>query len=539
MGGSEEKQESPQDEVPRISSGTLYLDQILAGGWLRGGTYIVGGPPGTGKTTLGNQFCFSVAERGDCALYITLLAETHSRMMLHLRSLTFFRPEHVGTRVFYLSGTTVLKDKGLPGLLELLTRTVREKRIKALVLDGFNLLHEQSRSTLELREFLQGLSVLCGLTDCTALLLSTEVNKATDVEYAMVDGILALSAELLGLKAIRGLEVIKFRGSNSLPGRHTFLINERGVSVYPRWEAVYRKTPMVVPDSSVRLGFGIPGVDAMCHGGIVAYSTTLMLGSPGCGKTLLGLHFLAEGAARGERGLYFGFAETAGTLLRKTRSVGLDLDTYVERGLVRMEVRAPVETLPDAMVQELMDHVAEREYRRVFIDGLEPFAKEAIDPERTTRFVSALLNALRDRHITTIVTEQTNTLFGPDLHSPIKGAEAIFDNLVFLRFVELNGRLRRLLSLLKMRDSDNDPFLREFVISGQGLRVREAYASLEGMLTGLPHYRNHSTRDTAGPPEPPGPSRAPPAGGARPSRSKSKPITKTSGRRPRKTGGRK
>jgi circadian clock protein KaiC len=539
MARSEEKQEAPQEEVPRISSGTPYLDQILAGGWLRGGTYIVAGPPGSGKTTLANQFCFSVAERGDCALYVTLLAETHARMMLHLRSMSFFRPELVGARVFYLSGAPVLKDKGLHGFLELLTRTVREKHIKVLVIDGATLILEQAASPLGLREFLQGLSVLCGLTDCTALLLSTEVNKAMGVEYAMVDGILALTAELLGLKAIRGLEVLKFRGSNNVPGRHTFLINEHGVSIYPRFEAVHRKTPTVIPDPDIRLRFGIPSLDAMCQGGIVAYSSTLLLGSAGSGKTLLGLHFLAEGASHGEPGLYFGFAESGDTLRRKTKQVGLDMDPYLDRGLVRLVARAPVETLPDAMAQELMDLVNQHKLQRIFIDGLEPFAREAIDPERTTRFLSALLNALREQHITTLVAEQTNTLFGPDLHSPIKGAEAIFDNLLFLRFVELDGRLRRLLSILKMRDSDNDPFLREFIISHHGLQVREAYASLEGMMTGLPTLRRQlSSHERAGPPEPPQPSRAPPAGPSKPSRTKTSRPTRKTARRPRKPGGR-
>lgn len=487
--GSEGRDEPRQDEVPRVSSGLPYLDQILAGGWLRGGVYLVAGPPGTGKTTLGSQFCFSIAERGQSALYVTLLAETHARLMLHLRSLSFFRAEVVGTRLFYLSGTKLLKEQGLTGLLEELMRTVRERRIKALVIDGSSLLRERAGSPLALREFLQGLSVLCGLTECTALLLNTELDRHMDIEHAMVDGILSLSAELLGLKAIRSIEVIKFRGSNNIPGRHTFLIDQDGVKIYPRWEAVYRKTPKVIPDMTRRLRFGIPSLDEMCRGGVVAYSSTLMLGNPGSGKTLLGLHFLAEGAARGERGLYFGFAESGETLLHKTRGVGLDLGPWLEKGLVRLEARAPVETLPDAMVQELMDMVREHRFTRVFIDGLEPFAKEAIDPERTTRFISALINALRDQHVTMMITEQTNTLFGPDLHSPIRGAEAIVDNLIFARFVELDGQLRRMLSVLKMRDSENDPFLREFHITSRGLDVGEPFYSMEGMLTGQPRHK--------------------------------------------------
>jgi circadian clock protein KaiC len=501
MDGSEET----RPRAPRISSGTPHLDAILAGGWLKGGVYILAGPPGSGKTTLGNQFCFSMAERGENTLYVTLLSETHSRMMLHLSSLGFFRPEWVGSRVYYLSGTATLKEHGAKGLMEMISRAVRERHIKALVLDGLTIVREKAESPTALREFLHALSVLCGLTDCTALLLSTEVNKATDVEYAMADGILALSAELIGLKATRGLEVIKFRGSNNIPGKHTFLISEQGMHVYPRWEALHRKVSERVPDPDVRLHFGIPSLDAMCGGGLVSLSTTIVLGSPGGGKTLLGLHFLAEGTKRSEKGLYFGFAETGAELIRKTRGVGLDLGPLVKRGMLRLESRAPVETLPDAMAQELVRLVEEHGYQRVFIDGLEPFAKEAIDPERTTRFLSALLNALRDRGVTTLITAQTNTLFGPELHSPIKGSEAICDNILFVRFVEMHGQLKRMLLVMKMRDSVNDPFLREFVITSHGLEVGESFASIEGMLTGQPRHWERPTPQEGSPTEQPPP----------------------------------
>jgi circadian clock protein KaiC len=495
-------------QAPRISSGTPHLDAILAGGWLQGGVYILAGPPGAGKTTLGNQFCFSMAERGENTLYITLLAETHSRMMLHLGSMAFFRPEWVGSRVYYLSGTTPLNEEGPKGLMEMISRTVRERRIKALVLDGLSLVRERAESPNAMREFLHSLSVLCGLMDCTALLLSTEVNKATDVEYAMADGIIALSAELIGLKATRGLEVIKFRGSNNLPGRHTFLISEQGFLVYPRWEALHRKVSERVPDPDVRLHFGIPSLDAMCGGGLVFLSTTIVLGSPGSGKTLLGLHFLAEGTRRGEKGLYFGFAETGNELIRKCQSVGLDLAPLAQEGLLRLESRAPVETLPDAMAQELLQLVEQHGYQRVFLDGLEPFAKEAIDPERTTRFLTSLLNALRDRGVTTLITAQTNTLFGPELHSPIKGSEAICDNILFVRFAEMHGQLKRMLLVMKMRDSVNDPFLREFVITSHGVEVGDSFASIEGMLTGQPrHWDRPTPSEGPGAEAPPQPKR--------------------------------
>ncbi len=312
----------------------------------------------------------------------------------------------------------------------------------------------------------------------------------------MVDGIVTLSAELLGLKATRGLELLKFRGSNNIPGKHTFRIDQNGVSIYPRWEAVYRTSSERVADPARRSRFGIEGLDAMCMGGLLTYSSTLVLGSPGSGKTLIGLCFLLEGARQGEKGLYFGFAESGLQLLSKTENVGIPLREVCRKGLVQLEARAPVETLPDAMVQELMELMEKHRYQRIFIDGLEPFAKEAIDPERVTRFVSALMNALRDHGATVLLTQQTNQLFGPELHAPIQGVEAICDNMLFLRFFEQRGRLRRLISVLKMRDSDNDPFLRELLITNEGVAVGGTFLETDAIITG----QTRSLERTAGGP---------------------------------------
>jgi circadian clock protein KaiC len=457
----------------RLSSSTPYLDQILDGGWLRGGLYILTGPPGSGKTTLANQMCFNLAKQGEAAVYVTMLTETHARMVLHLRSLEFFQPGLVGTRVHYVSGAHALKTGGAHGLLEMLSQVMREKDARLLVIDGFAVVREHIRAHTELREFLQALSVRAELSRCTSFLLGSDEGVGTEVELIMADGILALSVERVGLKAIRGLEVIKLRGTNSLPGRHTFTIDERGVSVYPRCEVLHPENSEKVADPDRRSRWGLPGLDAMCHGGLVTLSSTLLVGSPGCGKTLLGLHLLAEGARCGEPGLYFGFAERSEQLLRKGEAVGLTLRPRVESGSLRLETRAPVETLPDAMAQEVLELVDAHHYRRVFFDGLEPFARESMDPERCMRFIAAFLNALRDREVTVLLTQQPHELFGTELRFPIRGVETLCDNLLFLRYLERDGRLHRVISVLKMRDSDSDTVLRELVISSRGVEVRE------------------------------------------------------------------
>ncbi|NOK32697.1 AAA family ATPase [Corallococcus exercitus] len=488
-----------EEAAARLKSGVPHLDEILCGGWLRGGLYLIAGPPGSGKTTLANEMCFRLAEGGDASLYVTLLAETHERMLLHLRSFRFFRRDAVGTRVHYISGLSALREGGGKGFVDTLIRTTRERGARALILDGLSVLKERLRPDEDLRELLQTLGVRLAALDCTTLLLSTETHKGVSVEAAVVDGIVALSADLIGLKATRGIELTKFRGSNNIPGRHTFTIDEQGVSVYPRFEAMMRETPRKVADPRHRSRWGIEGLDAMCAGGLVTLSSTLVMGSPGSGKTTIGLSFLAEGARHGEPGLYFGFAESGAQLTVKCRNMGLELEPLQRQGMLRLEARAPVETLPDAMAQELIHLIQQQGVKRLVLDGLEPFAKEAIDPERTTRFLAALINTLRERDVTMLITQQTNDMFGPELHSPIRGIEAICDNLVFLRFFELNGKLHRLITVLKMRDSPNDPFLRELHITDEGPRVGESYAALEAILTGQPQARAQASMNPASP----------------------------------------
>lgn len=474
-----------RDELPRVSSGAQGLDVLVGGGLLRGGTYIVAGPPGAGKTILGNQFCYSAVARGESALYVTALSETHGRMLLHLQPMRFYDPTAVGKSVFYLSGYDTLKKEGLGGLARLLFRLVREHKARALVLDGLTAVEELAESKLAFREFLYQLGAHNTVAGCTTMLLTTQSNKGSDPEFAMVDGIIALSADLIGLKATRGIEVMKFRGSRQLGGKHTFDISNEGVEVFPRTEALYVEQPRLDPDPTRRLAFGVRELDEMTEGGLVSRSSTLIFGSPGAGKTLLGLSFLAQGATLGQPGLYYGFSETGRRLVERAEGVSIPMRKHTDSGLVRLESRIATETLPDRCVDELFTLVEQTGAKRLMIDGLEPFAKEAIDPERTTRFVVALTNELRSRDVTTMFTQQTNQLFGPEIYAPTTGVEAIVDNIIFLRFFELRSQLYRLCSILKMRDGAYDPALRQFHIDDDGIHIAETFESAEAILTGL------------------------------------------------------
>ncbi|MFY0527745.1 RAD55 family ATPase [Archangium gephyra] len=477
--------EQSKESARRVPTGSTGLDALLKGGWLHGGTYMVSGAPGTGKTILGNQLCFSHVAGGGRAVFVTMLSESHGTMMMHLRRMKFFRRDVIGQALHYVSGYAPLKAEGLDGLARLLYRSVREHQATVMVVDGLMAAQESAGSVLAFREFLHSLAVHNALAGCTTLVVTNRQENVADPQYAMVDGVLVLEMQQRGLRVVRTVEVTKLRGEAQLLGRHSFDINENGLAIYPRLESLYPHPPQEELEPERRLGFGVARMDEMMQGGVLPHSSTLLMGSPGIGKTLLGLHFLESGARQGEPGLYYGFMETLPRLLAKASHVGLELRPWVDTGRLVVETRAAVESLPDALAQELLGLAERHRARRLVLDGLEHFLQEPLDPTRTPGFLTAFVNTLRSRGVTLLMTQQTPVLFGPQLETKLEGVEGIVDNILFLRYVELRSQLYRMLSILKMRESDYQPALREFSISTRGIDVAETFESAEAILTGL------------------------------------------------------
>src|SRR5947208_7286449 len=121
--GHKGPQQPERPALERVESGVPRLDYILKGGFLKGGTYTLLGPPGSGKTLLGNQFCFHHARAGGRCVYMSLLVESHSKMLRHLASMRFFRPEYIPDRIYYVSGYPALRKAGPDGLLALIRDT--------------------------------------------------------------------------------------------------------------------------------------------------------------------------------------------------------------------------------------------------------------------------------------------------------------------------------------------------------------------------------------------------------------------------------
>jgi circadian clock protein KaiC len=142
-----------QEPLERVPTGIPGLDTVLRGGFLKAGIYILRGEPGTGKTILGNQFCFNHAAAGHHAIYVTLLAETHDRMMQHMQTMSFFEPARIPDGLYYVNGFRVLEEDGIKGFIDLLRREIRTHNATLLMLDGLIATEESSGSDREFRRF--------------------------------------------------------------------------------------------------------------------------------------------------------------------------------------------------------------------------------------------------------------------------------------------------------------------------------------------------------------------------------------------------
>jgi circadian clock protein KaiC len=463
----------------RVPSGVPGLDAILHGGFFRGGVYMLLAGPGSGKTILGSQIAFRHVAAGGRALFVTLLTESHSRLLGFLKNLEFFDPSCVGASLSYVTGYQVLEKDKLKGLLGFLRKIVRDHKATLLVIDGFIMAGASGTSELEGKKFVHELQVFAELAGCTTLLLTGASRKGD--EYAlrtMVDGLVELRHDPFGMEQARTIEVSKFRGGGILTGRHLFEITDAGLTIHPRTESRFGKTlPHVdralVPPAT----FDVDGLDEMLGGGLRSGSLTMLLGTPGSGKTLLGLSFLTAGAQAKERGLYFGFFETPADLCRKSDAIGLALTRNTKRGAIELEWHSPLDAIADALADRLVDSIRRRGIRRLFIDGLGGFRESLVYAERSSRFFRALCDELRSLGVVTVLSDEVLT--AGKLDAPEPGLTAMLDNLLILRHVEDGVHLRQFVSVIKTRDAIGDSSPREYSIGPHGFVVVPASASAD------------------------------------------------------------
>lgn len=381
-----------------------------------------------------------------------------------------------------------MQSGGLDALVTLLRGVIQKQKATLLVVDGLISAQESAPTEREFKQFIHELQTLTDLTECTVLLL-TNVERTSGFfpEHTMVDGVLHLTDELSELRPLRHIRVLKLRGSAPVRGLHSVRITDAGFEVRPRVESLFPQGP--VPEASAALGpklsFGVPELDDMLRGGLRAGSITMLLGSSGSGKTLMGMQFLSEGLKRGERGVFFGFFEHPDAVLAKCQRVGIGgLAEGVKRGNVEIVWHRPVEGVIDELGESLINTVRKTGARRIFIDGMDGFERAADFPERMAGVYSALAQELERVGVTTVYTMETRELFGRDIHVPINGMSAATQNIILLRHIEHRATMLRVMVILKIRDDDYDGRMRELQITDEGLILLDTFAAESRVASG-------------------------------------------------------
>ncbi|HEX7083792.1 MAG TPA: ATPase domain-containing protein [Gaiellaceae bacterium] len=470
--------------MKRLETGIRELDLVLGGGIPVGSLVVFAGGPGTGKTILAQQICFGAATTERKAVYYTTLAEPHAKLIRYLEAFDFFDQAGVGERVEFVNLADLLLEeegKDADPLGPMITEIVRvcfERKPSLIVIDSGKVLRDFVDEGA-LRRVIYDLAGKVAHSDSVVLFLGEyapeEIERSP--EFSLADGILYLAYEAHEPVDRRWLRVTKLRGANHLGGKHSVTIDHTGVNVSARLESL---APGAFRLANGRIGSGIPGLDEMIGGGIPAGDSTALLGPSGSGKTIAALQFVAQGFAEGERCLYVSFQEDGDQLAKKADSFGIDLASARDSGQLSVYHVPPGNLDLDVLGANVRTAIADGQVRRIAIDSLAELVFAAREAERFPAYARTLVGFMRAAGATSLITSEIAAL-GP-LTATLGGLSFLFHNVVLFRFLEMESEIRHAVNVLKMRDSNHEKGVRQYVIDGNGVSVGDTLQGLTGLL---------------------------------------------------------
>jgi len=462
---------APGDDLfPRIKTGNPQADEILGGGFPCNSINIVMGQPGTGKTIFAEQLLFHNSTGDRPLLYVTTLSEPMSKVVSYVQRFDFFDANRLGNEIQYDDLGSTLSERGPAALTEWLADAIKTRSPKVIVIDSFRAIHDLTMSVDESRRFISAIAGLLAAYDVTTFLLGeyTQDDIQRFPEFAVADAIVELARQPRSTRDERFLRVIKLRGSAYREGHHAFRITNTGLDLYPR--LVAPRVPEAYESLAERLPTGAQGLDKMVGGGLLAGTTTLIVGMTGSGKTTLALQFALEGVRRGEQTLYVNFQENPAQLRRAITNLGADPDSVRAQGF-RLLYASPVELQIDSIVVEIFEAIKSGAIKRLVIDAVGDLAAAASDSQRLHDYLYSLIQHFAARGVTTILTLESGEGFTGGVMMNDQRFSYMSDNLIYLAWsAEKVGH--RTIRVVKMRGSGHERDTREFEIGEHGARIK-------------------------------------------------------------------
>jgi circadian clock protein KaiC len=478
--------------INQLPSGVPGLDDVLGGGLPEFSFNLVAGGPGSGKTTLAHQIMFAAADDIRPALYITILGEPPLKMLRYQQQYSFFDEKKISKSVRFAHFGGELLEHGIEAVLQGILREVEQANPKLVFVDSFRSVVSRSLQTgeMELQSFVQRLSLHLTSWEATTFLIGEYDERETECNpiFTVADGIIWLTQATYRNSVVRKIQVLKMRGQGTIPGLHTMKISDAGVRVYPRLPNPDRPKPHPI-DPHLRRLTGAAKLDEMLGGGIPAGYSVLLVGPSGSGKTILATQFIRAGIERGERGVIAVFEKRPDEYLT-TADGTRELTTLVAEGKLRMLYLRPLDLSVDETMEEIAAAVKEVGATRVVIDSLMGF-ELALAPSFREDFRESLyrmVGALVDIGVTVVMTAELVDSYTELRLSP-HGISFLTDGIVLQRYVELDGQLRKVLVVAKMRGFDHSKELRLYDIRDGVIEIGDALADHEDILVGRPRKR--------------------------------------------------
>lgn len=485
----------------RLSTGVPGLDDVLGGGLPEYSFNLIAGEPGSGKTTLAHQIVFANASSEKRVLYVTVLGEPPLKMLRYMQQMTFFDIHKVGELIRFVDLSQEVLERDLSKILDKIVQHVKDLSPAFVVVDSFRsvvrarVTHQSGE--MELQSFLQSLGVYLTSWEATTFLVGEylEAEMPDNPIFTIADAILWLTQAKDRNSMVRKFQVMKLRGQASMPGLHTFRITQDGLQIFPRLHRRMQTPGKGKPDASSRLSTGVVGLDKLFGGGIPQGDALLVAGPSGTGKTCFCTQFIAAGAERNEPGVIVVFEENPVDYLIRAKNLGFDFQSLLEKGMLRVVALRPLDLSVDETLQELRQAVEEINATRLVIDSLSGF-EVALAPNFRDDFRESLyrmVGSLTSVGVTIVMTVEVVEAFAELRLSPHQ-VSFLTEDIVLLRYAEIEGALKKVLTIIKMRRSNHSNDLYEFEIGSNGIMLKEPLTRYEGILTGTPKLSERSIR---------------------------------------------
>jgi circadian clock protein KaiC len=490
--------------IRNVATGVPGLDAILGGGLCEYAFNLVAGAPGVGKTTLVQQILFANATPQRPALYFTVLGEPTIKLIRYQRQFEFFDPAQVPSAVRFIN----LSAEAAAGDLNLVLQRIVDEVSKTtptpafVAVDSFRTISaipgaSDADGALTLAHFVQRLAQQLTTWEVTSFLIGEyNEHEGRNPVFTVADAIIWLSEDVERNSTTRKLRAVKVRGRSPMPGLHTFRITSRGLEAFPR---IPEQQRLRARRSERRLATGVPGLDEMTGGGIPAGDVVLIAGPAGSGKTTFAAQFVAQGLADGETCVVAVFEEYPEAYLARAKTPPVDLEAMIQADRLAITYLRPLDLSVDEMLDDLRKNIERIGATRVVIDSLSGF-EIALAPTFRTDFRESLyrlVGALTATGVTVVLTAEV-VEGNKGIRPSSERVSFITDDILVQFYVEIEGRLEKVLAVVKMRGSNHSTAFRLYHLTPEGAKIGRSLDGYQGITTGVPNLVDVPPTVTAG-----------------------------------------